>query len=121
MLHADAALTPAQRLKLARLIVEEGWPTAWAARSFAVSWTTADRWARRYRAEGKAGMTDRSSRPHTSPAKTDPATTKRIVSLRLRKRWGAVRLAAETGIAPSTAAAVLRRCQISRLAGLERR
>ena len=88
MLHANAALTPAQRLKLARLIVEEGWPTAWAAKFFTVSWKTADRWARRYRAEGKAGMVDRCCRPHTSPTKTDPATTKRIVSLRLRKRWG---------------------------------
>ena len=121
MLHANAALTPAQRLKLARLIVEEGWPTAWAARLFAVSWTTANRWAGRYRDEGKAGMVDRSSRPHTSPAKVDPATTKRIVSLRLRKRWGAVRLAAETGVAPATAGAVLRRCRISRLSRLERR
>jgi hypothetical protein len=43
------------------------------------------------------------------------------VSLRLRKRWGAVRLAAETGVAPSTAGAVLRRCRISRLSRLERR
>lgn len=66
-------------------------------------------------------MADRSSRPHCSPGKTGPATTKRIVSLRLRKRWGAVRLAAEVGVAPSTAGAVLRRCGISRLAGLERR
>src|SRR4051794_8632934 len=66
-------------------------------------------------------MTDRSSRPHSSPAKTAPATTKRIVSLRLRKRWGPVRLAAETGVAPSTAGAVLRRCRISRLSRLERR
>ena len=45
MLHANAALTPAQRLKLARLIVEEGWPTAWAAKFFTVSWKTVDRWA----------------------------------------------------------------------------
>src|SRR3712207_4015292 len=66
-------------------------------------------------------MADRSSRPHTSPATTDPATTKRIVSLRLRKRWGAVRLAAECGVAPSTAGAVLRRCGVSRLSRPERR
>ncbi len=45
MLHANAALTPAQRLKLARLIVEEGWPTAWAAKFFTVSRKTVDRWA----------------------------------------------------------------------------
>src|SRR4051812_1899140 len=66
-------------------------------------------------------MVDRSSRPHASPGKTDQATTKRIVSLRLRKRWGAVRLAAETGVAPSTAGSVLRRCRINRLSRLERR
>ena len=121
MLHANAALTPAQRLKLGRLIVEQGWPTAWAARFFGVSWKTADRWAQRYRAEGKAGMTDRSSRPHTSPAKINQARTKRIVSLRLRKHWGAVRLAAATGVATSTAGAVLRRCGVARLSRLERR
>src|SRR4051794_16004027 len=66
-------------------------------------------------------MVDRSSRPHSSPGKTNPATTRRIVSLRLRKRWGAVRLAAETGVAPSTAGVVLRRCGLSRLSRLERR
>jgi transposase InsO family protein len=121
VLHANAALTPRQRLRLARLIVEENWPTVRAAEAFGVAWKTADKWAERYKAEGKAGMSDRSSRPHSSPAKTDPATTKRIVSLRLRKRWGAVRLAAETGVAPSTAGAVLRRCRISRRSRLERR
>jgi transposase InsO family protein len=103
------------------LIVEEKWPTVRAAEAFGVAWKTADKWVERYKAEGKAGMTDRSSRPHSSPAKTDPATTKRIVSLRLRKRWGAVRLAAETGVAPSTAGAVLRRCRINRRSRLDRR
>ena len=39
----------------------------------------------------------------------------------MRKRWGALRLADATGVAPSTAGAVLRRCQISRLSRLERR
>jgi transposase InsO family protein len=120
VLHANAALTPRQRLRLARLVVEENWKVAHAARFFGVAWKTADRWAERYRTLGKAGMVDRSSRPHSSPARTDPATTKRIVSLRLRKRWGAVRLAAATGVAPSTAGAVLRRCRISRLSRLDR-
>ena len=36
-------------------------------RTFGVAWTTADRWAKRYAAEGRAGMADRSSRPHFSP------------------------------------------------------
>jgi transposase InsO family protein len=121
VLHANAALTPRQRLRLAQLIVEEKWPAARAAERFGVSATTARRWAARYRAEGAAGMVDRSSRPHTSPTKTGPATVKRIVSPRLRTRWGAVRLAAETDVAASTAGAVLRRCRISRLSRLERR
>ena len=121
MLHANAALTPRQRLLLARLVVEDHWPKSRAAEFFGVAWQTADRWAERYRTQGKAGMVDRSSRPHSSPVKTDPSRTKRIVSLRLRKRWGAVRLAAETGVAPSTAGAVLRRCRISRLSHVERR
>lgn len=121
MLHANAALTPRQRLRMAQLVVEENWPKVRAAECFGVAWKTADRWAERYRLLGKAGMVDRPSRPHTSPAKTDAATAKRIVSLRLRKRWGAVRLAAETGVAPSTAGAVLRRCGLSRLSRLERR
>jgi transposase InsO family protein len=121
VLHANAALTPRQRLRLARLVVEEDWPVAHAAKFFGVASTTAKRWADRYRTEGPAGMADRSSRPHTSPNLTSPKVTRRIVSLRLRKRWGPVRLAAETGIAPSTAGAVLRRCQVSRLSRLDRR
>lgn len=121
MLHANAALTPRQRLRLARLVVEEDWPVAHAAKFFGVASTTARRWADRYRSEGQAGMVDRSSRPHTNPNKTGPAATRRIVSLRLRKRWGPVRLAAETGVAASTAGAVLRRCGVSRLSRLDRR
>ena len=37
------------RLRLARLIVEQGWPVARAAERFQVSRTTAHRWAGRYR------------------------------------------------------------------------
>src|SRR3712207_9119816 len=66
-------------------------------------------------------MAAASGRPQAGRCKPGPPVTKRIVSLRLRKRWGPVRLAAETGVAPSTAGAGLRRCRISRLSPLERR
>jgi hypothetical protein len=68
--HADAALTPRHRLRLARLIVDEGWPVSHGASAFQVSWPTAHRWAQRYRQACYAGMGDRSSRPHrtTAPA-----------------------------------------------------
>ncbi|NMH95603.1 helix-turn-helix domain-containing protein [Pseudonocardia bannensis] len=79
MLHANAALTPRARLRLARLIVDDEWRVARAAARFQVSWKTANRWAERYRAEGPAGMLDRSSRPHRSPNTTPEPVKRRIV------------------------------------------
>ena len=54
------------------------------------------------------------------PAKTCPAVTKRIVSLRLRKRLGPVQLAARVGVAPSTVHRVLTRCRLNRLSHVDR-
>jgi len=120
VLHANAALTPRARLRLARLIVDEGWPVSVAAARFQVSWRTAKRWADRYAAEGPAGMLDRSCRPHHSPNKTPEPVKRKIVHLRLKQRLGPVEIAARVGVAPSTAHQVLRRCRINRLAGLDR-
>ena len=58
MSHANAQLTPAGRLRLARLIVEENWPLRRAAERWNCSVTTAKRWADRYRMLGAAGMVD---------------------------------------------------------------
>ena len=118
MSHANAALTVRHRLKVAQLVVEQGVPISEVAARYQCSWPTVKRWATRY-AAGEP-MTDRSSRPHTMPAKTCPATTKRIVSLRLRKRLGPVQLAARVGVAPSTAHRVLTRCRLNRLAHVDR-
>lgn len=118
--HANAALTPRARLRLARLVVESGWTYAAAAKMFMVSARTAKKWADRYRAEGPAGMLDRSSRPHRSPAKTAPAMVRRIVALRWRRRLGPVQIAGELGLATSTVYAVLTRCRINRLSHIDR-
>jgi transposase InsO family protein len=118
--HANAALTPRARLRLARLVVEQGWTCSTAAKMFMVSPRTAAKWAARYRAEGVAGMTDRSSRPHRSPAKTPHDTMRRIVRLRWRKRLGPVQIAGQLGIPASTVHAVLARCRISRLSHIDR-
>lgn len=64
MPHRNAPLSETGRLRLARCVVEDGWPLRRAADRFQVSPNTAKRWADRYRAEGVAGMVDRSSRPH---------------------------------------------------------
>jgi transposase len=70
MPHRNAPLTETGRLRLARCVVEDGWPVRRAAERFQVSHTTAARWARRYRQHGVAGMVDRPSRPRHSPART---------------------------------------------------
>lgn len=80
--HANAALTPRARLRLARLIVDEGWPVARAVERYDVSWPTAKRWADRYAQSGPAAMTDRSSWPHRSPARTTQPQFRKIVHLR---------------------------------------
>jgi transposase InsO family protein len=116
--HANAALTPRARLRVAQLVVDQGESIPEVAARFQCSYTTVKRWAARY-AAGES-MQDRSSRPHRMPAKTCPAATKRIVSLRLRKRLGPVQLAAYVGVAPSTVHRVLVRCRINRLSHVDR-
>lgn len=120
MSHANAALTPRARLRLAILITEEGWPATVAAKMFMVSPITARKWATRYRLEGAAGMADRSSRPHSMPTKTPPELVKRIVRARWRRRLGPVQIAGELGIPASTVHAVLTRCRINRLSRIDR-
>lgn len=120
MSHANAQLTPRARLRLARLIVENGWTYSTAAKMFMVSPRTAAKWAARYRLEGPAGMADRSSRPHRSPAKTSPEVVRQIVRLRWRKRLGPVQIAGQLGVPASTVHAVLTRCRINRLSHIDR-
>lgn len=118
--HANAALTPRARLRLARLVVESGWTYAAAAKMFMVSAKTAKKWADRYRAEGATGMADRSSRPHISPTKTPPTTVRQIITIRWRQRLGPVQIASQLGLAASTVHAVLTRCRINRLSCIDR-
>jgi transposase InsO family protein len=108
------------RLRLARCVVDDGWPMARAAERFQVSRTTAKRWADRYREQGRDGMADRSSRPHRSPRRTRPQVVRKIVHHRTKKRLGPVQLAALVGVAPSTVHRVLTRCGLQRLAWLDR-
>ena len=120
MSHANAALTPKARLRLARLIVEEGWPPAAAAKMFLVSTVTARKWAARYRSEGVAGMSDRSSRPRSCPNRTTEELKRQIVAMRWRQRLGPVQIGGRLGVAPSTVHAVLVRCRLNRLSHINR-
>ncbi len=119
MSHANAALTPRQRARIGRLIVEEGWSVASAARFFRVSYPTAAKWAHRYAEMGRAGMEDRSSRPHRSPNKTPRPLVRKIVHKRLKTRSGPVEIASQTGVPASTVYAVLKRCRLNRLSHVD--
>jgi transposase InsO family protein len=120
VVHRNAPLAETGRLRLARCVVEDGWPLRRAAERFQVSHTTAARWAARYRQAGAAGMGDRSSRPHASPSRTARRTERRIVKLRVTRRLGPARIAFRLGLAPSTVHAVLARYGCPRLAYLDR-
>ncbi|MCK2034979.1 IS481 family transposase [Microbacterium sp. SSW1-49] len=96
------------------------WPVAVAAKMFMTSPPTARKWAARFRVEGPAGMTDRSSRPRSMPTKTSPTMVKRIVKARWRRRLGPMQIAGELGIPASTIHAVLVRCRINRLSHIDR-
>jgi transposase InsO family protein len=120
MSHRNAPLTPTGRERLARCVVEQGWPLRRAAERFQVSVSTAKRWADRYRRDGPAGMTDRSSRPCSSPRRTPLRTERRIIKLRVIRRWGPARIAGLLGLAASTVHRVLTRYRLARLADLDR-
>jgi hypothetical protein len=118
--HRNAPLSELGRLRLARWVVEQGWPVARAAERFQVSRPTAHRWATRYRQQGPAGMADRSSRPHHCPRRTPAPVVGRIVHLCWTQRLGPAQIAPQVGLAASTVHAVLVRWRISRLAQLDR-
>ncbi|EMD27237.1 IS481 family transposase [Amycolatopsis azurea DSM 43854] len=87
---------------------------------FMVATRTARKWAQRYRTDGAAGMTDRSSRPHSSPTRTPEHLMRAIVRLRWRHRLGPVQIAGRLGLPASTVHAVLVRCGINRLSRIDR-
>jgi transposase InsO family protein len=120
MAHANARLTEFGRLLLVQRITELDWPAAQAAESLGVSRATAYKWLGRYRAEGRAGLADRPSRPRHCPHALPAAQVRRVLAARRRHRQGPHRLAWRLGMARSTVYGVLRRHHMSRLVDTDR-
>lgn len=117
MTHANAPLTPTGRLRLAKVIVEDGWAVRRAAERFQCSPATASKWARRYRAAEP--LTDRPSRPRRSPGRCPRRLERRIVALRFCRRWGPHRIGYHLGVPRSTVGRVLARYRMPLLSHLD--
>ncbi|MEV3927288.1 IS481 family transposase [Actinomadura coerulea] len=119
MPHRNARLTLHGRLLLVQR-VRAGRPVAHVAAEMGVSRSTAHKWIARWRAEGVAGLADRSSRPHTVPHRTPAPVEEQVCRLRRDRKLGAARIGAILGMAPSTVHRVLTRHGLQRLAWLDR-
>ena len=118
MVHANARTNLfARRLMVKR--VAAGWPAAQVAEQLGVSRATVYKWLRRHAEAGEAGLVDRSSRPVRMPARTPEPVERRVLAARKRRKRGAVVLAAELGMTPSTVGRILARHQVPHLAALD--
>jgi len=117
--HQNARMTPLGRAEMVRRIVEEGRPVAEVATGFGVSERTARKWLARYRAEGVAGLKNRSSRPQLVANRTLEPWIDMMEALRREYRLTAEEIAAQLRLARSTVAAWLKRRGLGRLRLLE--
>jgi transposase InsO family protein len=116
-IHKNARLTPHGRALIVRQVASGQTPGA-AARAAGVCPRTVRKWVARWKAEGAAGLSDRSSRPHRLYRPTPAATVAKVEILR-RQRWTGKQIAAETGVAPATVSRILRRLGLNRIQTLE--
>jgi transposase InsO family protein len=117
--HRNAPLTPEGRLKLVRLVVDDGWAQARVADRLQLSRATVSKWVSRYRAGGLDALGDRSSRPHHSPTQTAVRTERRILALRFTRRWGPHRIGYHLRLPQSTVSKVLTRYRVPLLGHLD--
>jgi transposase InsO family protein len=83
-----------------------------------VSASTVYKWRRRYRAEGLAGLLDRSSRPNASPNRTPDDVEAKVIALRKERRIYH-RIVAEVGVSRATVGRILTRHGLNRWRDLE--
>ena len=114
--HANARLTPLGRQLLCERIRIGGWTVEDAAAAANVSERTTYRWLARYDAGEQ--MTDRSSRPHSSPSRT-PVKVEIVIERLRRSRMTSSAIAAALKMAVSTVCAVLNRLGLNRLSRLD--
>ncbi|UWE09510.1 IS481 family transposase [Actinacidiphila bryophytorum] len=119
MSHRNARLTVHGR----RILIERvlsGRPVAHVAAEMGISRATGHKWVRRWRAEGDAGLADRSSRPRATPHRTPATVEARVCELRQARKLGPARIGPILGLPASTVHRILTRHHLNRLAWLDR-
>ena len=117
-IHANAKTCVNSRRLLVKRIEEDGWSLMEAAAAAGISDRSAAKWLARWRAEGEAGLRDRSSAPKSIPHRTPPDRVEAITKLR-KLRLTAAEIAEALRMALSTVSAVLRRIGLGKLSRLE--
>ncbi len=116
--HKNARTTPHSRAELVRRVLVERQSPMSVATDMGVSTVTVRKWVGRYQAEGAAGLSDRSSRPHRLHRPTSDAVVQEIERLR-RERLPGKQIARTVGVSSATVSRVLQRLGISKLKALE--
>jgi transposase InsO family protein len=109
MPHANTRLTLHGRSLLIERVIGDGRPVSHVAKELVISRQCAHRWINRHRAEGAAGLHNRSSRPRTSPRRTSSRREAAVVVARMLHRDGPLRIAAITGVPARTTSRILTR------------
>lgn len=117
-IHSLARSLPASRALLVERVRKQRITVAAAASAAGVSVRTAYKWLARYRAEGVAGLRDRSSKPLHSPRRLPAEREALVVKLR-RSRLTAKQIARQLRMTRTTVARALVRNGLSRLRSLE--
>jgi transposase InsO family protein len=117
-LHGNARTCPNSRRLLVVRVLERGWSVRSVAEAAGVSDRTVYRWLARWRAEGAAGLIDRSSRPWHSPRRLSDEKVKLIRQLR-KLRMTAAEITEVLGLALSTVSLWLKRIGLGKRSRLE--
>src|SRR6202034_2032179 len=119
-MHANARLSLKGRELLVARVEDAGWSLSAAAEAAGISDRTARKWLARYRAEGPAGLLDRSSAPRTVANRTEERRVEVIAALRRLRMTGA-EIAETLEMALSTVSGILTRIGLGKLGriGLE--
>ena len=116
--HHNARLTARGRERIVRAILQKQLNVKVAALQVGLSERSVRKWLARFRAEGAAGLRDRSSRPHRSPRQTPAAQVAVVLALR-RLRLPGFQIAHRGGLSRATVSRILRRHGLSRNSALE--